>query len=74
MVWTSEVHGIVRVGVFCSIPPHISLGKKGLLAILTKRVLNSLTGAAIFLLQAKGLDKQFTSITDLQKVPFFSVT
>lgn len=74
MVWTLEVHGIVQVEFFCSIPPRISLGKNGLLAILMKRLLNSLTGAAIFLLQAKGLDKQFTPITDLPKVPFFSVT
>lgn len=39
-----------------------------------KRLLNFLTRAALSLFQAKGLDQQLTPKTDVQKVPFFSVT
>ena len=58
--------------VFCSIRPHTSL--KGLLETLTKMLLDSLTSTAIILFQAKGLDKQFTPMADLQKAPFFPAT
>lgn len=74
MVGSPKVPGILPVRVFCSIPPRTSLAKKGLLEILMKRRLNSFTSAAILLFQAKGLDKQFIPMTDLQKVPLFPVT